>query len=73
MRICIIDGERGKMSRELTTCEEIGTVIYHRSRPSVGRIVGSYRGGFVVDVLEGQKGKCVLPFENLKGWAVEEE
>jgi len=58
------------MAREVSTCEELGTVIYHQFRPSTARIVGAYKGGFIVDVFEGQKGRCMLPFTNLENWRV---
>ena len=60
------------MVRDLTTCEERGTIIKHPVGTN-GKIIGSYNGGFVVEQLSGpyNNGQFMLPFSNIEGWSVE--
>jgi len=61
-----------EMSTPLSTCEKTGTKIMHRSQPTEATIVGSYPGGFRVQVTEdGQVRDLMLPFRNIDQWVVQ--
>jgi hypothetical protein len=57
------------MVRDLTTCENTGTVVRHKVAKVEATIKGAYVGGFVVEI-EGKP--LMLPFSKLAQFEVVE-